>query len=80
MATESGDLLFGFDQDTTLNGGTIFRSLDQGSSWAEDARIGKRGNIRLIDRGGGVVDAYLARTSAGRRTDRYRNHDIGDHE
>ena len=76
IATDSGDLLAGFDQINTLNGGAIYRSLDQGSSWIEDARIAKQGNIRLFDRGGGVADAFLARTTAGPRTDRYRNHDI----
>ena len=52
----------------------------RGVAYVIGVDLARRGNIRLIDRGEGIVDAYLARTSAGRRTDRYRNHDIGDHE
>jgi uncharacterized SAM-binding protein YcdF (DUF218 family) len=78
MTTASGHLLFGFDQENTVGGGVIYRSIDQGSSWIEDARIAKRGNIRLIDRGGGVADAFLSRTSAGTRTDRFSNMDTAE--
>jgi hypothetical protein len=73
IRTDSGHLLAGFDQEGTLNGGTILRSLDQGSSWFEDARIAKQGNVRLIDRGGGLISAFLARTSAGPSAHRYGN-------
>ncbi len=73
--TASGDLLGGFYENTTLNGGTIHRSLDAGSSWFEDARIAKQGNLRLIGNSDGTVDAYVARMTVGARTDRYRNFD-----
>jgi hypothetical protein len=75
LRTVSGHLLMGFDQETTLNGGVILRSLDQGSSWAEDARIAKQGNVRLIDRGGELMTAFLSRTPAGAWTYRYANTD-----
>lgn len=73
LRTASGDLLAGFHQELTLNGGYMLRSTDQGSSWAEDARLAKQGNLRLLDNGDGTIEAFLSRTSAGARTDRYRN-------
>ena len=75
LQTESGHLLMGFDEEYTLNGGMIYRSTDQGSSWFEDYRLAKQGNIRLVDKSDGRIDAYLTRTSAGLRTDKYRNYD-----
>ena len=75
LETESGHLLMGFDEEYTLNGGMIYRSTDQGSSWFEDYRLAKQGNIRLVDKSDGRIDAFLTRTSAGLRTDKYRNHD-----
>jgi hypothetical protein len=72
--TASGHLLFGFDEELTLNGGTVFRSLDQGSSWLEDARLGKQGNVGLAPREDGTLDAFFSRMSGGARTYRYRNH------
>lgn len=75
VETASGDLLAGFDEYLTLNGGLVYRSSDQGSAWAEDARLAKQGNVRLVVGAGGAVEAYLTRTSAGPRTDRYRSYD-----
>lgn len=63
------------DVAVTRNGGMIYRSTDQGSSWFEDYRLAKQGNIRLVDKSDGRIDAYLTRTSAGLRTDKYRNYD-----
>ena len=71
--TDSGHLLFGFQQEFTLSGGTSYRSLDQGSSWFEDSRIAKRGNVRLMQNDDGTVEAFTARILAGSRTDRHRN-------
>ncbi len=75
VATSSGHLLFGFHEEITLNGGTTYRSLDSGSSWVEDARISKRGNLLLMQNGDGTVDALTARIAVGKRTDRHRNFD-----
>ena len=66
----------GYDQELGLGGGIVYRSFDQGSSWSDDTILAKRGNIRLIDRGDGSVDAFLTRTSVGQRTDHYRNYDV----
>ena len=73
LRTDSGHLLFGFDEDGTLNGGLTYRSLDQGSSWFEDARLSKRGNVAVLRNAEGSVDAYVTRMTVGPRTDRYRN-------
>jgi hypothetical protein len=73
LETGSGHLLLGFDEDTTLSGGGVYRSLEQGSSWFEDARLAKRGNVGLLCNADGTVDAYVTRMTVGRRTDRYRN-------
>lgn len=72
--TASGHLLFGFDEELTLNGGTVFRSLDQGSSWQEDGRLGKQGTVWLAPQPDGTLDAFFSRMSGGARTYRYRNH------
>jgi hypothetical protein len=71
----SGGLLFGFEEELTLGGGILYRSLDQGSSWNEDARIVKQGNIRLIDNGDGTLEGFVSHMTVGERTDRYRNYD-----
>jgi hypothetical protein len=74
LRTDSNHLLCGFHEDTTLLGGTVYRSVDQGSSWVEDARLAKRGNIALLRNGDGTLDAFVARMTVGPRTDRHRNH------
>lgn len=76
LATGSGDLLFGFDQWLTTDGGAIYRSTDQGSSWYEDARPAKRGNVKLVARGADAADAFVSRTGPTARTLRFRNYDI----
>jgi hypothetical protein len=76
--TDSGSLLLGFDEELTLNGGAVYRSTDQGSSWAEDSRIAKVGNLRLVPQGSGVLDAFVARMSGGALTYRYRNYTPDD--
>ncbi len=73
LRTDSGHLLFGFDEEGTLNGGLTYRSLDQGSSWFEDARLAKQGNVTVLRNADGSADAYVARMTVGPRTDRYRN-------
>ena len=73
--TTSDHLLMGFNEEGTLDGGAVYRSTDNGSSWSEDARIAKQGNVRLLPRTDGSLDAFVNRTSAGPRTDRYRNFD-----
>jgi hypothetical protein len=73
LTTAGGHLLCGFQEDTTLEGGSIYRSLDQGSSWSEESRLAKRGNVWVRAVGDGSVDAYVTRMSVGLRTDRYRN-------
>ena len=75
VVTSSGHLLIGFFEEITLNGGTLFRSLDMGSSWIEDARLTKQGNIALIVKSDSTLEAYVSRMSVGARTDRYRNFD-----
>lgn len=75
VITSSGHLLFGFFEETTLNGGAIYRSLDQGSAWIVDAQLTKQGNIALIVNSDSTLDAYVSRMSVGTRTDRYRNFD-----
>lgn len=75
VTNQSGHLMAGFDEEFTLNGGTIHRSFDQGSSWIEDARLAKQGNIRLVANANGTMDAYVTRMSVGPRTDHYRNYD-----
>jgi hypothetical protein len=72
LRTTSGHLLLGFNEEGTLDGGTIYRSTDNGSSWLEDARLAKQGNIELVPRGGSVMDAFISRMSGGARTFRYR--------
>ena len=74
LRTGSGHLWAGFDEHLTLGGGTVHRSLDEGSSWIDDGRVAKRGNVRLLDNGDGTADAFLSRTSLGARTQRFRNH------
>lgn len=74
LRTDSGHLLMGFEQEATTQGGGIWRSVDQGSSWFEDARPVKRGNIALLAASDGTVDAYVARMTVGPRTDHYRNY------
>ncbi len=69
----SGHLLFGFDEELTLNGGAVYRSVDQGSSWVEDARIAKQGNLKLVPLPDGTLDAFVSRITGGVRTYRYRN-------
>ena len=71
--TSSGHLLFGFHQNNTGNGGMVYRSLDAGSSWMEDSRISKKGNIALSENPDGTLDAFVCRGSIGFRTDRFRN-------
>jgi hypothetical protein len=71
--TDCGHLLFGFDEEATLNGGAVYRSFDQGSSWVEDARIAKQGNLNLVPQPDGTLDAWVSRISGGPRTYRYRN-------
>lgn len=80
VRTSSGHLLLGFDEDLTGNGGSVYRSLDQGSSWIEDSRLTKQGNIMLIDQpDSGSVDAYVSRMVTGATTvigaRRYTNFD-----
>ncbi|HKI99956.1 MAG TPA: hypothetical protein VKB51_15885 [bacterium] len=74
LPTDSGHLLFGFDEPGTVDGGAIYRSLDLGASWLEDARLAKRGNIALLPNADGTVEAFVARMSVGPRTDCYRNY------
>ena len=73
VATTSGHLLFGFYEEITLNGGTVYRSVDQGSSWMESSRITKQGNIRLVEKEDGTLEAFVSRMTVGARTDLYRN-------
>ena len=73
VVTSSGHLLFGFFEEITLNGGAIYRSLDQGSSWIEDTQLTKQGNIALSVNSNSTLDGYVSRMSVGTRTDRYRN-------
>ena len=73
LVTPSGHLLCGFFEETTLNGGAIYRSLDLGSGWIEDAQLTKQGNIALIANSDTTLDVYVSRMSVGTRTDRYRN-------
>ncbi len=75
VRTSSSHLLLGFHEDFTFRGGSTYRSFDNGSSWIEDARISKRGNIKLVENEDGTVEAFTARIVAGVRTDRHRNFD-----
>jgi hypothetical protein len=75
VRTSSSDILFGYHEELTLNGGTAYRTLDSGSSWLIDGRLSKKGNVRLMDNGDGTVEAFTARITAGTRTDRHRNFD-----
>jgi len=72
VRTNSGSLLLGYNDDLTTAGGTLHRSFDNGSSWQEDARLAKQGNIVLVPRSGGVMDAYVARMSGAAGTYRFR--------
>ena len=74
VGTASGDLLYGFHEHLASDGGSVHRSTDQGSSWSEESKLAKQGNVRLWDNGDGTLEAFIARTSAGYRTDRYRNY------
>lgn len=75
VETGCGHLLGGYERTQAVEGGTTFRSLDAGSSWQEDARVAKQGNVALRPRGDGTVQAWVARSVAAPRTDRYRNYD-----
>jgi len=74
LRTASGHLLAGFDEWLAVDGGTVHRSFDEGSSWIEDGRIAKKGNVFLVDNGDGTIDGFISRTSLGQRTQRFRNH------
>jgi hypothetical protein len=74
LTTDSGHLLGGFHEPATLAGGVVYRSVDQGSSWLEDARLAKRGNVALLPLNAGTVDAFVTRMTGGARTNWYRNH------
>ncbi|MDH4247890.1 MAG: hypothetical protein OEW39_08740, partial [Deltaproteobacteria bacterium] len=77
LKSTSGALLTGWEEELTTEGGGIYQSLDQGSSWFEHSRITKQGNVRLIANSDGTLDALISRTSLGPRTDRYRNFEPG---
>ena len=77
LRSTSGDLLMGWEEEFTVDGGGVYQSVDQGSSWFEQSRIAKQGNIRLIANSDGTLDALISRTSVGIRTDRYRNFEPG---
>lgn len=75
LLTDSGHILFGFNEKLTATGGSTYRSMDAGSSWLQDSRVSKQGNIRLLDNGDGTFEAFSSRLSAAERTDRHRNYD-----
>jgi hypothetical protein len=75
VRADSGHLLLGFDEETTLGGGAVYRSIDAGSSWVEDARLAKQGNVGLAAESGGAVGAFISRMTGGARTFRFRNYD-----
>ena len=75
MALDSNHLLGGFLWPYANQGGLLHRSHDAGSSWVEDARLTKVGNIRLFRNEDGSADAYVSRAAAIPRTDRYHKAD-----
>jgi hypothetical protein len=74
IRTDSGHLLMGFDEDVTLGGGAVYRSLDGGVNWEEDTRLSKQGNVDLVKQPDGTADGFVSRMSGGARTYRYRNY------
>ena len=76
--TSSDHLLFGTFDTWMDTGGSVYRSLDFGSSWYEDAHISKQGNIMLFDNQDGTLDAFTSGIQAGPRTDRLRNYTPND--
>lgn len=71
--TSSGHLLLGHNEDYSTQGGGVYRSVDNGSSWVLDEKLTKRGAVHLVETQSGTMEAYVSHTTVGNVSLRFNN-------